>query len=151
MNRTAHLLLMGLMAMSVEFGIRLVERRYGRNHRFVSPTANSDHLDWFLEDLRRDGAYDLLVAGSSASTYALRPDILGAALGSGRSAYNLSLSGTSFFYGLEVIRHLWLTPKKLVVCVSPFNFTRLAIERDQLSLTDLDRRISEFMADQSAG
>lgn len=151
MNRTARLLLMGLMAVPAELGIRLVERRYGRNFRFTSPASNSDHLDWFLEDLRRDTAYDLLIAGSSASMYGLRPDLLGAALGNAASAYNLSSSGVSFFMGLEVIRHLRLTPKQLVVSVSPFNFTRLAIERDRFSLDHLDRRIIEIAAGQSAG
>src|SRR5215813_7643192 len=97
MNRMTHLLLMGLMAVPAEVGIRLVERRHGRNFRFLSPTSNSDHLDWFLEDLGEDTAYDLLIAGSSASTYGLRPDIVGAACGVGRSAYNLSFSGASFF------------------------------------------------------
>jgi hypothetical protein len=146
MNRIAHLLLMGLMAVPAEVGIRLVERRYGRNVRFVSPASNSDHLDWFLEDLRRDAGYDLLVAGSSASMYGLRPDILGSPCVGGHSAYNLSFSGVSFFLGLEIIRHLRLTPKQLVVSVSPFNFTRLAVERDRCSLIDLDRRIAGMTA-----
>ena len=139
------LLLTGLLIVPMEFGIRRMERRYGRNIRFVRPMSNEDKLDWFLEDLKTDNVYDFLIIGSSACMYGVRPDIFSAELGNKHTGYNVSFSGASFFAGLQTIHHLRLAPKLLVVCVSPFNFTRLAIERDRHTLAHLDKWTCEMV------
>ena len=120
---------LALLLLPYEALVRRSEHVYGRSRaNIVVPRTLSPKVDVFIADLNAGVRYPVLAVGTSRVEASIRPDILDPYLG---PMYNLGLGGSSSIATLEFIERLGLRPARLIVGVSPMDFTPLGIRRGE--------------------
>ena len=123
---------LALLLIPYEGLVRRAEHVYGTARaNIVVPRTLSPKVDSFIADLKAGVRYPVLAVGTSRVEASIRPDILDPHLG---SMYNLGLGGCSSIATLEFIERLGLRPSRLVVGVSPMDFTPLGIRRGEKAI-----------------
>jgi hypothetical protein len=120
---------LALLLLPYEALVRRSEHLYGRSRaNIVVPRTLSPKVDVFIADLNAGVHYPVLAVGTSRVEASIRPDILDPYLG---PMYNLGLGGSSSIATLEFVERLGLRPERLIVGVSPMDFTPLGIRRGE--------------------
>src|SRR5438105_858862 len=105
--------------------VRASERVYGlRRANIVMPRTLSPKIDSFMTDFENGVRYGTYAVGTSRIEWGLRPEIFDAFMG---PTYNFGLGGISSITSLEFLRRLQLHPQRIIVSVSPFDFTKVSI------------------------
>jgi hypothetical protein len=123
--------------------VRASERVYGfRRASTVMPRTLSPKVDGFMADFDSGFRYGTYAVGTSRMEWSFRPDVLDPFLG---PTYNMGFGGTSSIVTLEFLGRLGLHPQRLIVSVSPRDFTQLSIRLGEKAIalsgrgSDLDR------------
>jgi hypothetical protein len=116
--------------------VRASERRHGMHRaRLAEPKTVSPRVDGFLADLAAGRRYDTIGVGTSRIQFAMRPDIVAPHFG---LTQNLGIAVASSIAALEWIEELGLSPRLLIVSLSPMDLTRLSIVRGELAVKRMD-------------
>ena len=117
-----------LTLLPYELLVRRSEARWGKSvANTVMPRSATPKVDAFANSLAAGEQFETIVIGNSRAEYGLRPDLLEAA-GYGRT-YNLGMSGIPPTTGFELLEMTAVRPRRLIVTVSPIDFTALAHRR----------------------
>lgn len=108
-----------------ECAVRASERLYGvRRANIVMPRTLSPKIDGFMSDVGSGIRYAAYAVGTSRMEWGVRPEFLDRVLG---PTYNFGLGGISSIVSLELFQRIGLRPQRILVSVSPFDFTKVSI------------------------
>lgn len=112
-----------------ECAVRASERVYGvRRANIVMPRTLSPKIDGFMSDVDNGIRYATYAVGTSRMEWGLRPEFVDRALG---PTYNFGIGGISSIVALELFHKIGLRPRRILVSVSPFDFTKVSIAQGE--------------------
>jgi hypothetical protein len=110
-----------------EMLVRTSERVYGvRPANIVMPRTLSPKIDQIINDFDQGVRYATIAVGTSRMEWSLRPDVVEASLG---PTYNAGCGGISSVVMLEFLHRLGPQPQRLIVSVSPLDFTQIEVRQ----------------------
>ncbi len=118
-----------------ELAVRRAVRHHAPRHQEeVRRSSARSKIDGFTDELSAGNRFSTVVVGTSRAQNGFRPDVLDLL---GGRAYNLSISAASGIVGLELLQQLHAYPERLIVSVSPLDFTNVAVERGKKALNTI--------------
>lgn len=130
-----------------EMMVRASEHRYGiRRANICMPRSLTPKLDSLLADVLNGVRYDAYIVGTSRVEASLRPDILDASVG---RTYNAGFGGVSSIATMELLDRLAIHPSRLIVGVSPMDFTPLGIRRGRNGIIRADAFLNKGTMEES--
>lgn len=122
----AFVVTLALVLVPYEALVRAAERKWGLEPARIAPRQTGvPHIDMFLEDVAAGVRYRNIAVGTSRVENGIAPEAIDPIAG---RTYNLGLGLGSSLAAMELLESMHIQPERLIVGVSPMDFTRRALD-----------------------